>query len=184
MFYCVLDLWSCCFKDDFYGVLGDLGNPLRIWNSGYCESSPCTTKDCSIYGSSIPPTSIDVIDGYEHWAITGFLRAQVNYDSTIFENVGVDWIARVTFVIIFIFKNIYILFAKQSENKAAICLARFLFHNQVVVDSLGVCPAGFYLLQVCKITFFVKKNKKQNKHLVPSHFKSGLGPNQTCLLGQ
>ena len=78
-------------------------------------------------------------DGYEQCSITGFLCAQVNCDSTIFSDVGVDWIARETFVIIFIIKNIYILSVKQSENKAAICLARFLFHNQVVVVNLGVC---------------------------------------------
>ena len=135
-------------KNDFYGVLGDLGNPLQIWNCGYRESSPRTTNDCSIYGASVPPTSVGVTDGYEHWSITGFLCAQVNCDSTIFSDVGVDWIARETFVIIFNIKNIYILSVKQSENKTAICLARFLFHNQVVVVSLGVCPD-------CVLKFYV-----------------------------
>ena len=67
MFCCVFDLLSCCVKNDLYGVLGDLGNPLQIWNGGdYRESSPCTTKDCSIYGASVPPTSVGVTDGYEH----------------------------------------------------------------------------------------------------------------------
>ena len=95
------------------------------------------------------PTSVGVTDGYEHWSITEFLCAQVNCDSTIFSDVGVDWIARETFVIIFIIKNIYIPSVKQSENKTAICLARFLFHNQVVVVSLGVCPD-------CVLMFYVQ----------------------------
>ena len=77
----------------------------------YRESSPRITKDCSICGTSVPPTSVGA-DGYEQCSITGFLCAQVNCDFTIFSDVGVDWIARETSVIVFIIKNIYILSVK------------------------------------------------------------------------
>ena len=64
---------------------------------------------------------------------------QINCDSIIIRDVGVGRIVRETIVIIFIYKNIYILSIKQSQNRAAICLTRFLFHNQVVVVRLGIC---------------------------------------------
>ena len=118
---CVFDSLSCCFKNDFYGVSGNLSNPLQIWNCGtYRGSLTRITKDCSIYGAFVPPTSVGVTDGYEHWSITGFLSAQVNCDSTIFSDVGVDWIARETFVIMFMIKNnlktkrLFSIFVSQS----------------------------------------------------------------------
>ena len=73
MFWCIFYLLSCCAKNDFYDVLRGLGNPLQIWNGGdYCENSPRTRKDCSIDGTSVPPTSVGVTDGYDHWSISSF----------------------------------------------------------------------------------------------------------------
>ena len=51
----------------------------------------------------------------------------------------VGWIFQNLIVILFGSKNLNILFVKRSENKAAICLARFLFINQIVIDSSRVC---------------------------------------------
>ena len=51
----------------------------------------------------------------------------------------VGWIVRYVIVILFKSKNMNILYVKRSENKTAICLARSLFHNQILVDSSGDC---------------------------------------------
>ena len=45
------------------------------------------------------------------------------------------WIAQDLIVIHFTLKNLDIQCVKRFENKAAICLAHFLFHNQVVIDT-------------------------------------------------
>ena len=74
----------------------------------------------------------------EHWATDG-AYVKVNCDATSFL-VDVGWIAQGVIVIFFSFKNLNILCVKQSENKTTICLARLLFHNQVVVANSGVCP--------------------------------------------
>ena len=67
----------------------------------------------------------------------------------------VGWIIRDLIVIPFGLKNLNILIVKRSENKAAICLARFLFLNPVVIDSSRVSRMDFiYLLNS---SFFVKK---------------------------
>ena len=96
-------------------------------------------KVVQFMGSSVRPTSVGVTDGYEHCTITGFLCAQVNCDATTFRDVGVVWMVREVFVIIFIVKNIYILFVKQSENKAASCLARlFVSQSDCIVSSGGL----------------------------------------------
>ena len=50
-----------------------------------------------------------------------------------------DWIVRDLIVIFFGSKNLDILFVKRSEKKAAICLVRFLFLNQVVINSSRAC---------------------------------------------
>ena len=78
---------------------------------------------------------------------------KVNCDATMFTN-DVGWIARDLIVIRFGLKNLNILFVKRSENKTAICLARFLFLNEVVIDSSRVCM-GFNL--VLNSSLFVKK---------------------------
>ena len=91
-------------------------------------------------GTSVSPTSVGVTGGYEHKTITCFLCAQVNCDPTIFRDIGVDWIARETLVIIFIIKNIYILFVKQSENKMTSCLAHYISQSGCIIDILGIYP--------------------------------------------
>ena len=90
-------------------------------------------------GTSVSPTSIGVTDGYEHGTITCFLCAQVNCDATIFKIVGVDWIALGTFIIIFIVKNIYILFVKRSKNRMTSYLTHFISQSGCII-SLGNCP--------------------------------------------
>ena len=62
----------------------------------------------------------------------------VNCDAPITKT-DVAWIARDFIIILFSLKNLNILFVKRFENKTAICLARFLFLNQVVIDSSSVC---------------------------------------------
>ena len=63
---------------------------------------------------------------------------KVNYDANMFTT-ELGWIIRDLIVIPFGLKNLNILIVKRSENKAAICLAHFLFLNQVVIDSSRVC---------------------------------------------
>ena len=94
-------------------------------------------------GTSVSPASVGVTDGYEHGTITCFLRAQVNCDATIFKIVGVDWIALKTFVIIFIVKNIYIQFVKQSENRMTSYLVHFISQSGCIISS-GICPDCFW----------------------------------------
>ena len=84
------------------------------------------------------PRSVDLTDNSEHWA-TDDAYVKVNCVTTSFIT-DVDWIARDIIVILFRSKNMNILFVKQFENKTTICLVRSLFHNQIVVDSSGVCP--------------------------------------------
>ena len=67
---------------------------------------------------------------------------KVNCDATMFTT-DLGWIVRDLIVILFGLKNFNIQFVKRSENKAAICLARFLFLNQVVIDIRGFVSAEF-----------------------------------------
>ena len=68
---------------------------------------------------------------------------------------NVGWIVPDLIVILFGLKNLNIRFVKQSENKAAICLASFLFFNQVVIDSSGVCLDFPFFIK-----FFAFRRKK------------------------
>ena len=63
---------------------------------------------------------------------------KVDCDAIMF-TIDIGWTVRDLIVILFDLKNLNILFVKRSENKAVICLARFLFLNQVVIDSSRVC---------------------------------------------
>ena len=63
---------------------------------------------------------------------------KVDCDAIMF-TIDIGWIVRDLIVILFDLKNLNILFVKRSENKAVICLACFLFLNQVVIDSSRVC---------------------------------------------
>ena len=83
-----------------------------------------------VLGSFFDPISVDATDNSEHWATDAAAYVKVDCDATMFTN-GVGWIVRDLIVILFCSKNSNILFAKRSENKAAICLARFLFLNPV-----------------------------------------------------
>ena len=53
---------------------------------------------------------------------------KVDCDAIIF-TIDVGWIVRDLIVIFFGLKNLNIQFVKRSENKTAICLARFLFQS-------------------------------------------------------
>lgn len=77
-------------------------------------------------------------DYFEHWA-TDDAYVKVNCDATGFI-IDIGWIVQGVIVILFRFKNLNILCVKQSVNKTTIYLARFLFHNQIVVANSGVCP--------------------------------------------
>ena len=89
-------------------------------------------------GSFVDLKLFHVIDNSEHWARDAATYVKVNCDAIMFTT-DVGWIARDLIVILFRLKNLNILCVKRSENKAATCLARFLFHNQVVIDSSVVC---------------------------------------------
>ena len=95
-------------------------------------------KIVHLLGSFVDPISVDVTDNSEHWATDAAAYVKVNCDATMLKT-NVGWIVRDLIVILFSLKNLNILFVKRSENKAAICLARFLFLNQVVIDSSRVC---------------------------------------------
>ena len=58
----------------------------------------------------------------------------------------IGWIVRDLIVIPFGSKNLNIQFVKRSENKVAICLARFLFLNQAVIDSSRLCLGLFSVI--------------------------------------
>ena len=95
-------------------------------------------KIVHVLGSFVDPISVDVTDNSEHWATDAAAYVKVNHDATMFTT-DLGWIVRDLIVILFGLKNFNIQFVKRSENKAAICLARFLFLNQVVIDSSSVC---------------------------------------------
>lgn len=90
-----------------------------------------------VLGSFFDPISVDVTDNSEHWATDVATYVKV-CNATMFTT-DVGWIVRDLIVILFGSKNLNILLVKRSENKTAICLARFLFLNQVVIDSSRVC---------------------------------------------
>ena len=73
----------------------------------------------------------------KHWA-TDAAYVKVDCDASMFTT-DVGSIVRDLIIILFGSKNLNILFVKRSENKAVICLARFLFINQVVIVSSRVC---------------------------------------------
>ena len=75
---------------------------------------------------------MNITDSSEH-RVTDDTYVKVNSDATSFIG-DVGWIARYVIVILFRSKNLNILYV-QTENKTAICLVRYLFHNQIVVCS-------------------------------------------------
>ena len=85
-----------------------------------------------------------IVQGSEHWTITGFLCAKVNCDAAFFRDVGVIWIVRDSIVIIFSVKNILnIQLVKRSGNNAANCLAWLIVFQPGCIDSRGFVPAKF-----------------------------------------
>ena len=120
------EIWEACFESEMMVIIAKAH--LAQW------------KIVQYIGTSPTLASVDAIDEYEHGTITCFLYAQVNCDPTIFRDIGVDWIARETLVIIFIIKNIYILFVKQSENKMTSCLAHYISQSGCIIDILGIYP--------------------------------------------
>ena len=82
-----------------------------------------------------------ILEMCERW-VTHDAYVKVSCDAIGFTG-DVGWIARYVIVLLFRSKNLNIQCVKRSENKTTICLARYLFHNQIVVDSSRVCTAGF-----------------------------------------
>lgn len=145
-----------CFMSLYFVALMFLGTMLkmisrvlwRIWEARIKTGSVVyitkaqlpQRKIVQLMGASVPPASVSTTDGSEHWTINGFLCAKVICDATILRDVAHYWITPEIFVIIFIFKNIFLQCVKRSGNKAANCLARLSVFQPGCMVSWGFVP--------------------------------------------
>ena len=133
--------WICMVFWMIYKTCIKFGTVVNITKTHFSQR-----KFVHVLRVFVTPVSIDVIHKYEHWVTYGTYM-KINRDAASFI-IDVDWIVRNFVIRLLRSKNLNILCVKRPENKTTICLACFLFHNQVVLDSWGFVRADFQYFNV------------------------------------